>query len=819
MAEKGKAKRKRIFSIKNKIFLSIFGLAVVFCIFAAIDQYFMLSNLVTYSGIFVIIAASFVIAQIVSSHITRPIKKVRSTLEELKLGHIHERCSIRTNDEIGLIAADLDAFAANFDEVVIGSFKRLADGDVSFQTGDYDESDIVATVLQNSVETMRLFSQNTRNLINAASSGRLDERINANKFKGTWRDISNDVNSLMDNIEKPVTEIKRILERILINDFSDKVTGSYIGIFDELSDDMDQLCKNLIVFQNVFILISKGDTSYLSKLEARGKLSENDNMSPSVIMMMRAIDNLINEVNYLSDESTNGNVIKVRGDEDKFEGGFKEIVKGFNNTLDGISKPIVHITEALNDMADNDLSHEIRDDFNGDYKVMLDAVKKLHDNLLLIQKAAILISQGDTSIVNEMKEAGKKSENDQLTPALIQMTETMQLLVDETTSIVQAAAGGELNVRGNAGKFEGQYAAVIASVNDLMDAIEAPVNEVTDIMTKMSTSGNLQLRMTGNYKGQFQVLSDSVNRTIDNTKKIIGYLSHAITEMSSGNFGVKKMHEIPGDYRILSESINTILDSMNDLLSNIVATSDQVAAGSAQVSQGSQSLSQGSTEQASTVEELTASLNDISARTKQNASDANEANRLVISVKENASSGSNNMNNLLQSMSDINESSQNISKIIKLIDDIAFQTNILALNAAVEAARAGQYGKGFAVVAQEVRNLAVKSAAAAKNTADLIEETSDKIKKGTEIANQTAEALGGIVDGIDSVTTVMNKISAATNEQATGISQIDVGLDQVSKVVQTNSATSEESAAASEELSSQADLLKSQVNRFKLRAL
>ncbi|MCX7772490.1 MAG: methyl-accepting chemotaxis protein [Clostridia bacterium] len=267
----------------------------------------------------------------------------------------------------------------------------------------------------------------------------------------------------------------------------------------------------------------------------------------------------------------------------------------------------------------------------------------------------------------------------------------------------------------------------------------------------------------------------------------------------------------------LAQAFSLMTENINEVMTNIASASDQVASGSQQVSESSMTLSQGATEQASSIEELTSSLEEISHQTQRNAHGANEANQIADIAKSNALQGNSQMQEMLKAMDGINESSSNISKIIKVIDEIAFQTNILALNAAVEAARAGQHGKGFAVVAEEVRNLAARSANAAKETTDMIEGSIKKVNDGTRIANETAAALNKIVEGVSKVSGLVGGIAQASNEQAAAITQINQGVLQVSQVVQNNSATSEESAAASEELASQAQFLKEQVERFKLK--
>ncbi len=299
-------------------------------------------------------------------------------------------------------------------------------------------------------------------------------------------------------------------------------------------------------------------------------------------------------------------------------------------------------------------------------------------------------------------------------------------------------------------------------------------------------------------------------------KGYIGDISSVLGEMARGNMTVRIDSEYHGDFAALKQSINAIAASLNVVLGDISIAAEQVATGTRQLSDGSQEISQGAAEQAGAIELLTSAVRGIAEQTRQNALSANTANELTETVQAGAVEGSVRMQAMQGAMVQMNESSHNISRIIKVIDDIAFQTNILALNAAVEAARAGVHGKGFAVVAEEVRNLAARSAAAASETAELIEGSIKKTAAGTKIADETAAALDKILTGIQQAGRLVSEIAQASGEQASAIEQVNRGIEQLSAVVQANSATAEQAAAASEELSGQSEMLNSLVGQFVL---
>lgn len=343
-----------------------------------------------------------------------------------------------------------------------------------------------------------------------------------------------------------------------------------------------------------------------------------------------------------------------------------------------------------------------------------------------------------------------------------------------------------------------------------------PLKEIVYGLEQLS-EGNLNVKINLNTNDEFETLAETLTRTSQTLRNYVGEISEVLSEMANDNMDVTIEQEYLGDFTPIKTSITTITESLNGALSDIKDASEQVSGGSDLVSQASQTLSQGASEQANAVEALAKTISSISEQVTDNANNAENASEMAATVGQEITDCSTKMEEMMGAMSEINKSSDSIGRIIKVIEDIAFQTNILALNAAVEASRAGVAGRGFAVVADEVRKLASQSSESASETTKLIQGSISSVEHGMKIASETAESMGQVVNGAQTIIQKIDMISDASKQQADSILQVTRNVESISDVVQNNSATAEESAAASEELSNQAKMLMEQVGRFHIR--
>ena len=529
------------------------------------------------------------------------------------------------------------------------------------------------------------------------------------------------------------------------------------------------ISKPMKLLVNASSRIADGDLKI--DLDGIGGKNEMAELAGSLKIISLSIGQLIDDSSTVSDGAKAGDP-NVRLDPSGHKGAYHDIAVALNETVYAFSQPAADLFDVVRKMSVNDFTHHLdAGKYNGALRELIININTFNAQLIDLQKILVSVSLGDFSVYNACKSVGKKSDNDELTPALISIMENIRALIEDVTGIARHAAMGELTAQKNGSRFSGEFENLFSAVNSIVQAVEMPVTEMREALECIAC-GDLTRSITRDYNGEYGKIKDAFNNTAE-------YL--------------------------------------DDVISEINVSAEAVASDAVHLAGISQHLAQGTTEQAATVEELSSTLSIAEHQVRLNSENALKAKEISMLTRELALEGNNSMHEMINSMVLINEAAKNISKVTKTIEDIAFQTNMLSLNAAVEAARVGQYGKGFAVVADQVRILAARSANAAKETTVLVQDSISRTENGSRIADNTAEALNKIVREIEKTTTLVSEIANQSTGQIEGIQMANKGIGQVSEVVHSNTAVSEESASASEELAAQAETFKELVGRFNLR--
>ena len=493
-------------------------------------------------------------------------------------------------------------------------------------------------------------------------------------------------------------------------------------------------------------------------------------LTHDIIDLIDTIKAMVDDLTKIEHEYNIAGDIEYRVDAEKYRNSFKEVIESVNRIQDNTVKDVNNLLDSLSRIADGDFDIQI-DDLPG---------KKM-------------------AIPNTLR-------------AFVQ---NKKYLYDSVTYLARSAADGKLDTEVDSSKFKGDWAGLVRTLNDLMKAISKPMHESHEVMVKMAV-GDFNTVVSGAYKGEFAVIKASMNSMQSAISSYVMEIGNILSEISEKNLIVEVSRDYVGDFKIIKDSIGMIIDSLSSVIQEIQAASVEVESGAGQISASTLELRTSFDTQVSFMDSVMEAVNVLTEKTRSNANDASSANTLSMQVQHAAKEGSQHMEDMSSSIDGIKVSSSEIAEVASLIEGIAFQTNLLALNASVEAARAGEHGKGFAVVAEEVRNLAGRSAAAAKDTTEMIAKSLIRVDEGVAKSKQTASALQKIVETTADVASVMANIAQASVEQVEEISKIQNSMEEVYQSIKDDIDTVANNASVSEELSNQASTLRYLVEQFKV---
>ncbi|WP_333798484.1 MCP four helix bundle domain-containing protein [Trichlorobacter lovleyi] len=526
-----------------------------------------------------------------------------------------------------------------------------------------------------------------------------------------------------------------------------KHQGDFQKIVVGVNETLDAVIGPLNVAAEYVDRISKGDIPPKITDSYNGDFNEIKN---NLNGCMDAINALVGDANMLVNAAVEGK-LATRADATKHQGDFRKIVQGVNDTLDAVIGPLNVAAEYVDRISKGDIPPRITDNYNGDFN-------EIKNNL-----------NGCIDAVNA--------------------------LVGDANLLVKAAVEGKLSTRADASKHQGDFRAIVAGVNETLDAVIGPLNVAAEYVDRIS-KGDMPRIITDNYNGDFNDIKNNLNVLIEATNSITANAK----QVAQGNLMVELKKRSENDD--LMESLANMVEKLKEIVREVQAAADGIATGGQQLSATAQSLSQGATEQAASAEEISSSMEEMSSSIKQNADNASQTEKISNKSATDAREGGKAVNETVAAMKEI-------ATKISIIEEIARQTNLLALNAAIEAARAGEHGKGFAVVASEVRKLAERSQTAAG-------EISELSGRSVQVAEAAGQMLTAILPDIQRTAELVQEISASSKEQDAGADQINRAIQQLDQVIQQNASAAEEMASTTEELAGQAEQLKTTIAFFSL---
>jgi len=699
--------------------------------------------------------------QVMSQHQTE--------IQQDSAGFVAEQFEHRSLDELipGVSEADRELSQRSTREINVGGLMfEVVANPVS------DESGAKIGIVEEwiNLTEQRQAENEVEQVISDAVNGKLASRLDSDRFSGFMQNLALGVNNLLDAIIGPLTVAADCMESISLGNVPELITEEYQGDFNKIKTNLNTC--------------------------------------------MVAINRLVEDANTLESAALAGK-LNVRADANKHQGDFKLIISGFNNTLDALINPLNVAAQCMESIAKGQIPEEITEQYAGDFNKIknnlntcISAINKLIEDANMLSGAATRgefetradasVHQGDFRKIIE----GVNGTLDALIePLLVAATSLESIAVGNIPQPIE-------------GQYNGGFASFIGNLNTCIGAIQAIVNDAQELAAG-AQSGQLQRRADDSkHHGDFRSIVSSMNGALDAMKVPLDDCISVMGNLSNGDLSEQMQSGYQGDFKLLSEAVNTSLSNLLTLIEKTSVNSESVGNSAVEINNGIHDLSARTESQASFLEEAAASMEQMTQSVSTSAKNAKQADKLAGEAQEKAQRGGDIVKQAVGSMEEISTSSQKIADIIDVIDEIAFQTNLLALNASVEAARAGEQGRGFAVVAEEVRNLAQRAATSAREITDLINESVQKVKQGSNFVNQSGETLTEIIDAVGGVSSMMTQIAEAATQQSTGIGEVDKAINQLDEMTQQNAALAEQASAASQDMSDQAQEMKSSMGVF-----